>query len=335
MTGSPNEELNSLSDEDEIGRVYNRRKKVSSHTAIIRARSKRWADTKRKDIKVVDESTVESKVEGDQSVANDSRLGQAMHIDKLLNNHLCITRREPYSQHVGIGTLAHEFITHLKEQKVKCTSGDTPDEHSMAKCSNSAFNDLSVTNKDTDVDKGTIVSEGPVLKELNGDYSRSVVENRNESWFEDEISISSQVNSGTNTQIVDYYCNEVPTSRGSSGVDFDESLQRNSKSDNYVKSLKVSSIKVHQVRYQRDFDASSTCLGEARGNVIGRMSGDVNHTEKSPSLARLTQRETDTIFTDKETKKEIDDLAREAYQWAKEAFNFPKVKDYVATIENK
>lgn len=36
---------------------------------------------------------------------------------------------------------------------------------------------------------------------------------------------------------------------------------------------------------------------------------------------------------DETVQKEANDLARVAYGWARDAFRFPKVKDYVASYE--
>ncbi|KAI5950070.1 hypothetical protein KGF57_004415 [Candida theae] len=329
-------------DEDFV-HVYNR-KMNSSGTS-----SKIFTSGVEGSINQVEESFPMTNLDGYQHNTNHSSLDKALQIDRFFTSSGTIKRAETYNHEVEMGSLSYKYLVHQKKQHKSSQKRRIHESLTQTKGSDdNLVHDISTNDKETDSRKESYTYEDLVSEDSIDDYYFPDLRllDDNSSSEEVDLAITSFPKKNVDREIGEYNANTIESLelKACLGTDIAasanlaKSLQhdsthnacQNTPLQNQVLARASTSTPVRHL----SSDTPAAYPAKARWKSIEIMKGAISQTRLPNLRVQIIQEVDNMALSREELKKEVDDVAKEAYHWAKEAFNFPKVKDYVASIEN-
>lgn len=338
--------------------------KLSSKTSVLHTQSRRWTNKAKRETSAAEGSIVGSRVDGEQNTAIFTTLDQLLQIDGLFTHSGSLLRKEAYRHEIEMCSLAYKFSTHLRNLQFtdERTKLNYPPEvgqniQTRGEPGECNINQTELSSLGIDKGKQTMKPEGDTSREV-GDvcYSRVQIlaghncdsEEFKLKQFISDHSIGDHVSIivakgdelGTLESRVDLTARKTYYNFGTKLKLDANNLQHKSKQssqDRFTQCANrvLESIQQLQLNLPRTLDDITNFSNTTSQVEKDRMDQGSCRNEGTNSPPQFTTDDTTMATIDEYSEREVKNLAVEAYHWAKEAFNFPKVKDYVANYENR
>lgn len=359
-----NQDELTINDINEFVPVFNRRMKLTSKTSVLHTQTRRWTNKAKREASDAEGSLVGSRVDGEQNTTVFITVDQLLQIDGLFTHSGSLLRKEAYRHEIEMSSLAYKFSTYLRNLQItdERTKLNYPPEvdqniqtrNKPGKCN---INQTVISNLGIDKGKQIMKSEDDISREVGDDcYSRVQIlagHNCDSEEFKLEQFISDH-STGDHVSMIDAKGDdlETPESRGDltarktyynfgTKLKLDaNNLQHKSKQssqDRFTQCANrvLESIQQPQLNLPRTLDDTTNFSNTTSQVGKDRMDQGSSCNEGTNLPPQFTTVDTTMATIDEYSKREVKNLAVEAYHWAKEAFNFPKVKDYVANYESR
>jgi len=335
-------------DVDDFTLVYNRR----TNTDVLPTLSINATDEKQ--VGVVDDKKwqVDSRIDCETvttkvtNTVNSRTMNEFCQLDDFFTPSGSIKRKRSFSAQVEKDTLAQKFAMHLNnlhvmEERCNCQIGTSNDKHKWK-----------IKNSNTEVNYGKLTAtqvENDTLETLDGkDYyipSLVIIESGSVGRHKEPM------RSGSSQSGVDYEEKDEVSCKidGAEIFDLKWPLNKETPDDldfktpipqhdserhslDHLSSGESLETNSKQLETREALEEISNCTDKL-SNVGGKKGKKVAKINCCNDVVDAVHLSKGGMGVDETVQKEANDLARVAYGWARDAFRFPKVKDYVASYE--